>query len=107
MLHLLGRSTLLLALAGGIAASVVCARAGTTGSITGSVANASTRAPLAGVRVVAVSTSQTATVTTDASGAVVEGSPTEVADHVELWTFARAFASRDPNWLLTATEATH
>jgi predicted lipid-binding transport protein (Tim44 family) len=46
-------------------------------------------------------------VTTDASGAVVEGSPTEVADHVELWTFARAFASRDPNWLLTATEATH
>jgi predicted lipid-binding transport protein (Tim44 family) len=46
-------------------------------------------------------------VTTDASGAVVEGSPTEVADHIELWTFARAFASRDPNWLLTATEATH
>jgi predicted lipid-binding transport protein (Tim44 family) len=46
-------------------------------------------------------------VTTDASGVVVEGSPTEVADHVELWTFARAFASRDPNWLLTATEATH
>ena len=46
-------------------------------------------------------------VTTDASGTVVEGSPTEVADHVEVWTFARAFASRDPNWLLTATEATH
>jgi predicted lipid-binding transport protein (Tim44 family) len=46
-------------------------------------------------------------VTTDSSGAVVEGSPTEVADHFEIWTFARAFASRDPNWLLTATEATH
>jgi predicted lipid-binding transport protein (Tim44 family) len=30
-----------------------------------------------------------------------------VADHVDVWTFARAFGSRDPNWLLTATEATH
>jgi predicted lipid-binding transport protein (Tim44 family) len=46
-------------------------------------------------------------VTTDPGGRVVEGSATEVADHVDVWTFARAFASRDSNWLLTATEATH
>lgn len=46
-------------------------------------------------------------VTTDPAGRVVEGSATEVADHVDVWTFARPFAARDPNWLLTATEATH
>lgn len=46
-------------------------------------------------------------VTTDPSGRVVEGSATEVAEHVDVWTFARAFAARDPNWLLAATEATH
>jgi len=46
-------------------------------------------------------------VTTDPSGHVVEGSATEVADHVDVWTFARSLASRDPNWLLAATEATH
>ena len=45
--------------------------------------------------------------TTDAAGAVLDGSPTAVADHVEVWTFARPCAARDPNWLLTATEATH
>ena len=46
-------------------------------------------------------------VTTDRGGAVVDGSPTEVADHIEVWTFTRPLASRDPNWLLSATEATH
>ena len=46
-------------------------------------------------------------VTTDPAGHVVEGSATEVADHVDVWTFARPLAARDPNWLLTATEATH
>jgi predicted lipid-binding transport protein (Tim44 family) len=46
-------------------------------------------------------------VTTDPSGKVVEGSATEVADHVDVWTFARPLAARDPNWLLAATEATH
>lgn len=45
--------------------------------------------------------------TTDAAGAVVDGSITAVAEHVEVWTFARPFASRDPNWLLMTTEATH
>ena len=32
--------------------------------------------------------------TTDAAGAVVDGSPTEVADHVEVWTFTRAARPR-------------
>jgi predicted lipid-binding transport protein (Tim44 family) len=45
--------------------------------------------------------------TTDTGGRVVEGSATDVANHVDVWTFARALASRDPNWLLAATEATH
>jgi predicted lipid-binding transport protein (Tim44 family) len=45
--------------------------------------------------------------TTDPGGRVVEGSATDVADHVDVWTFGRALASRDPNWLLAATEATH
>ena len=45
--------------------------------------------------------------TTDRSGAVVDGSATRVVDHFDVWTFARPFASRNPNWLLSATEATH
>ena len=67
MLHTLGRSTSLLALAGILAASAVPAQAGTTGSLTGQVVS-TTKAPIAGARVVALSPSQTATVTTDASG---------------------------------------
>jgi predicted lipid-binding transport protein (Tim44 family) len=46
-------------------------------------------------------------VTTDPSGAVVQGSATEIADHIDLWTFARPLSSRDPNWLLAATQASH
>jgi predicted lipid-binding transport protein (Tim44 family) len=45
--------------------------------------------------------------TRDKAGAVIEGSPDSVADHVDLWTFAREVASRDPNWRLTATESAH
>jgi len=44
-------------------------------------------------------------VTRDAHGAVVDGSPSAVVDHVDLWTFARDIRSRDPNWRLTATES--
>jgi predicted lipid-binding transport protein (Tim44 family) len=43
--------------------------------------------------------------TVDRAGAVVEGSPTPVADHQEIWTFARELGARDPNWLLAATES--
>jgi predicted lipid-binding transport protein (Tim44 family) len=44
-------------------------------------------------------------VTRDAQGEVVDGSANSVADHIDLWTFARDIRSRDPNWQLTATES--
>lgn len=47
---------------------------------------------------------QMITVTKDADGAVVDGSADQVADAVDLWTFAREVDSRDPNWRLVATE---
>src|SRR5271168_4853154 len=46
-----------------------------------------------------------ASVTRDAQGGVVDGSPSTVADHIDLWTFARDIRSRNPNWMLTATES--
>jgi predicted lipid-binding transport protein (Tim44 family) len=46
-----------------------------------------------------------ASVTRDSQGAVVDGSPNAVADHIDLWTFARDIRSRNPNWMLTATES--
>ena len=49
--------------------------------------------------------SKLASVTRDSAGTVVDGSPTEVADHLDLWTFMRDARSRDPNWQLTATQA--
>lgn len=45
------------------------------------------------------------TATRDASGAVVDGSPDSVVDVTDVWTFARALGSRDPNWQLVATES--
>jgi predicted lipid-binding transport protein (Tim44 family) len=45
--------------------------------------------------------------TMDSAGAVVEGSPTEVDEHDEVWTFARPFGARDPNWRLVATQASN
>ena len=44
-------------------------------------------------------------VTHDKAGEVVDGSATEVAEHIDLWTFARDVRSRDPNWMLTATQS--
>ncbi len=49
--------------------------------------------------------SKLASITRDGAGAAVDGSPTEVADHIDLWTFVRDVRSRDPNWLLAATQA--
>ena len=46
-----------------------------------------------------------ASVTRDAQGEVVDGSPDNVVEHIDLWTFARDVRSRDPNWQLTATES--
>jgi predicted lipid-binding transport protein (Tim44 family) len=49
--------------------------------------------------------SQLITATRDASGTVIDGNPETVVDVVDVWTFARTLGSRDPNWLLVATEA--
>jgi len=43
------------------------------------------------------------TVTRDRGGAVIDGSPTEIVDLVDVWTFARELNARDPNWRLVAT----
>lgn len=50
-------------------------------------------------------TSQQVNVTEDAEGRVIDGQPNEVATIIDVWTFARLVASRDPNWSLIATES--
>ncbi len=45
------------------------------------------------------------TVTRDSAGKAVDGSPDTVVDVTDVWTFARTLGSRDPNWLLVATES--
>ncbi len=42
--------------------------------------------------------------TRNKAGEVVDGDPVTVADVTDVWTFARDTSSRDPNWLLIATE---
>lgn len=44
-------------------------------------------------------------ITRDSSGAIIDGDPNKVSDVVDVWTFAREVASRDPNWKLVATES--
>lgn len=44
------------------------------------------------------------TATRDRAGAVIDGSATEIADLIDVWTFARELNARDPNWRLIATE---
>jgi hypothetical protein len=70
MPHSFMRFAFILVVAATLGAMTAGARAGTTGSITGVVVNA-TKTPLAGVRIVAASASQTETVTTDAAGRFV------------------------------------
>jgi len=48
-------------------------------------------------------TGELTAVTKDASGAVVSGSATEVKRQRDVWSFARALGSKDPNWQLVAT----
>ena len=43
-------------------------------------------------------------VTRDKAGVAVEGSPNDVVDHLDVWTFTRDIAAGDPNWLLAATQ---
>jgi predicted lipid-binding transport protein (Tim44 family) len=38
-------------------------------------------------------------------GSVVDGSPDHVVEKTDLWSFARALRSRDPNWTLDATHS--
>ena len=45
-----------------------------------------------------------ASVTRDKAGATVEGSPSDVVDHLDIWTFTRDIAAGDPNWQLAATQ---
>ncbi len=49
--------------------------------------------------------SQQISVTKDSEGRIVEGDPNEVANITDIWTFQRAVKSRDPNWVLIATES--
>jgi len=41
----------------------------------------------------------------DAQGNVVDGSADTVSEVNDVWTFSRQLGSRDPNWLLVATES--
>jgi predicted lipid-binding transport protein (Tim44 family) len=43
--------------------------------------------------------------TRDRSGVVVSGDPKRIKEVIDIWTFARDIASRDPNWKLVATQA--
>jgi predicted lipid-binding transport protein (Tim44 family) len=45
-----------------------------------------------------------ASATRDETGALVDGTSEEPADHLDLWTFARDVRSSDPNWQLAATQ---
>ncbi|MCO5090497.1 Tim44/TimA family putative adaptor protein [Bosea sp. (in: a-proteobacteria)] len=49
--------------------------------------------------------SQLISVTRDAQGGVVDGSAEQVSEVNDIWTFSRQLGSRDPNWLLVATES--
>jgi predicted lipid-binding transport protein (Tim44 family) len=52
-------------------------------------------------------TSEQVNVTQDAEGRIVDGHPNEVASITDIWTFSRPVTSRDPNWVLIATESPH
>ena len=43
--------------------------------------------------------------TRDREGQVVAGDPKRIKEVIDIWTFARDVASRDPNWRLVATQA--
>ncbi len=44
--------------------------------------------------------------THNADGQIIDGDPKQVREVTEIWTFERDVSSRDPNWKLSATEAT-
>lgn len=51
--------------------------------------------------------SQLISATYDREGEVVDGDAKALRDVTEIWTFERDVTSRDPNWVLAATEAAH
>jgi len=67
------------------------------------IASAELQGPNAAVTVRFVS--EQVNVTRNAEGQVAEGNPNEVQKVVDLWTFRRDTASKDPNWLLIKTES--
>ncbi|WP_353473841.1 Tim44/TimA family putative adaptor protein [Salipiger sp. H15] len=49
-------------------------------------------------------TGELTSVVKDATGSVIEGSPTSVKRQKDVWTYARNMGSDDPNWQLVATD---
>ncbi|MBE9635933.1 Tim44/TimA family putative adaptor protein [Salipiger mangrovisoli] len=49
-------------------------------------------------------TGELTSVVKDATGTVIEGSPTSVKRQKDVWTYARNMGSDDPNWQLVATD---
>ena len=49
--------------------------------------------------------SELITATRDKAGIVLAGDPKKIKEVIDIWTFARDIASRDPNWKLVATQA--
>ncbi len=45
------------------------------------------------------------TATRNAAGVVTDGNAEAIVDVTDVWTFARALGTRDPNWQLVATES--
>jgi predicted lipid-binding transport protein (Tim44 family) len=41
----------------------------------------------------------------DSDGEIVDGDPDQIAEVIDIWTFARDVRSKDPNWKLVATES--
>jgi predicted lipid-binding transport protein (Tim44 family) len=66
------------------------------------IEDAQLRAPMAQVSL--RFQSKLITATRDRSGTIIDGSADKVVDMIDVWTFARDTSSRDPNWLLVATE---
>ena len=49
--------------------------------------------------------SQIISATYNTAGEVVDGDQEQIAEVIDIWTFARDVRSRDPNWKLVATES--
>lgn len=49
--------------------------------------------------------SQIISATFDSAGEIVDGDQEQIAEVIDIWTFARDVRSKDPNWKLVATES--